>query len=389
VIDPERVRSAFRDRHGPGREVRLFAAPGRVNLIGEHTDYNEGFVLPVAIDRGTVVAAAPRADRLVRARSLDLDSDIEIDLDAPGRPRRGQWIDYVEGMARALAARGVSVSGADLVLASDVPRGAGLSSSAALEMATGLALAAVAGHDIDRLTLALAGQAAEHEYVGTQCGIMDQFIAALGMRDHALLIDCRLLESTLVPLDLGSVAIVLCDSGVVHELASSAYNIRRAECEQAVALLRGRLPAICALRDVTPGDLAVHQDLLAEPIRRRARHVVSENARTLAAAEAIGRGELAELGRLLAASHVSLRDDFEVSCAELDLLAEIAAEAGSAEVLGGRMTGGGFGGCTVNLVASEAVERFQARTAERFADRFARRPGFLVTRASDGARELS
>ena len=384
VIDPELVRAAFRDRHGG--EPRVFAAPGRVNLIGEHTDYNDGFVLPMAIDRGVVVAAAPRADRRVRVRSINLDADAEIDLDHPGPRRRGMWLDYVEGMARALVARGVPVGGADLVLASDVPPGAGLSSSAALEIAVGLALVQLAGHEIDGVALALAGQAAEHEYVGTRCGIMDQLIAALGEADHALLIDCRQLEVKRVPLELSRAAVVICDSRVKHELATSAYNTRRAECARGVELLSARLPRIRALRDVTSADLDRHGDVLPEPIARRCRHVIEENRRTLAAAEAVGRGDVAELGRLLVASHRSLRDDYQVSCDELDVLADVAAATPG--VFGGRMTGGGFGGCTVNLVATDAVETFGEAVTSRFEARFGRRPDLFVSRACDGAREL-
>jgi galactokinase len=384
VIDPELVRAAFRDRHGG--EPRVFAAPGRVNLIGEHTDYNDGFVLPMAIDRGVVVAAAPRADRRVRVRSINLDADAEIDLDQPGPRRRGRWLDYVEGMAQALVARGVPVGGADLILASDVPAGAGLSSSAALEIAVGLALVRVTGHEIDGVALALAGQAAEHEYVGTRCGIMDQLIAALGEADHALLIDCRQLEATLVPLELSTAAVVICDSRVKHELATSAYNTRRAECARGIELLSAPLPGIRALRDVTSADLDRHGDVLPEPIARRCRHVVEENRRTLAAADALGRGDVAELGRLLAASHRSLRDDYEVSCDELDVLADVAAVTPG--VFGGRMTGGGFGGCTVNLVATDAVETFGEEVTSRFEARFGRRPDLFVSRACDGAREM-
>jgi galactokinase len=357
-----------------------------VNLIGEHTDYNDGFVMPMAIDRGVVVAAATRADRRVSVRSLDLDEEVEFDLDRPGPPRRGAWIDYVEGVARSLVERGVPVGGADLVLSSDVPPGAGLSSSAALEISVGLALAELAGGGVARVTLALAGQAAEHAYVGTRCGIMDQFIAALGRASHALLVDCRSLEATLVPLGRPDVRVVIVDTKVKHDLATSAYNERRAACERGVALLRRDLPTIRALRDVTPAQLAALESGLPEPVRRRCRHVVSEDARTLAAAAALRADDLAEVGRLMAASHASLRDDYEVSCPELDLLAEVAAETDG--VFGGRMTGGGFGGCTVNLVAEGARERFAARATERFAARFGHAPEVFVSTACDGAREI-
>jgi galactokinase len=222
---------------------RLFRAPGRVNLIGEH---NDGFVLPVAIDAQTIVAAAPRADRRVRVHSVNVGETLELTLDAAGPPRRGIWLDYVEGVVRALS-KGTELVGADVAVHSDVPAGAGLSSSAALEVATGFALLTIAGRPIDRVALALAGQEAEHRYVGTMCGIMDQLIVALGRAGHALFIDCRSLAHTAVPLALGDAALVLFDSRVKHELASSAYNTRRAECEDGVARLREALPGPCAM----------------------------------------------------------------------------------------------------------------------------------------------
>jgi galactokinase len=370
-----------------GAGPRVFRAPGRVNLIGEHTDYNEGFVLPVAIEFETLAAARARADRLVRVYSLNQHSGAEFDLDVPGPTRRGLWLDYVEGVARALERRGFKLRGADLAVLSDVPVGAGLSSSAALEISTGLALSAVAGHEVDRVTLALAGQEAEHTYVGAQVGIMDQFISALGRKGHALLIDCRTLEAEPVPLDTSDVAVCVCDSKVKHELSASEYNTRRAECERGVALLKGPLPDIRALRDVSTEDFARHGGVLPEPVRRRCRHIVTENARTLEAAGALRRGALEEFGRLMSLSHRSLRDDYEVSCRELDVLVEIA-EA-SEGVLGARMTGGGFGGCTVNLVRRDRLEAFRAAILERYRLETGIEPAVYVSEAGDGAGELT
>ena len=383
----ESVRRAFLDRHGHGRAPRMFAAPGRVNLIGEHTDYNDGFVLPAAIDRATVVAAAPRADRRLAVRSIDLDRAIEIDLDAPGTGRSGTWADHVAGVAALLERAGARLVGADVVLGSDVPAGAGLSSSAALEMSLGLALLSLAGHEVDRVALARAAQAAEHEFVGTRCGIMDQLIAGLGRAGHALLIDCRSLEATPVPLAIGDCVIALCDTKVKHDLATSAYNERRAACERAVELLRPALPGVRALRDVTAGDLERHAELLPQPIRRRAAHVVGENARTLAAADALRAGDLERVGQLMAESHRSLRDDYQVSCAELDHLVDVATELPG--VAGARMTGGGFGGCTVNIVEAASLDSFTANVTSAFEARFGRRPDVFAARAADGARELT
>ena len=390
MIDPAIVRARFVELYG--REPRLFAAPGRVNLIGEHTDYNDGFVLPMAIDRGTVVAVAPRDDRKLRVRSLTLGTSAEIDLDATPRRRRRDWLDYVEGVARTVEARLAGTGrgrlrGADVALDSDVPAGAGLSSSAALEVSLALALLGASNASLGPEEVARAGQAAEHEYVGTQCGIMDQMIAALGKRDHALLIDCRSLAATLVSVDFSDAAIVIADTKVKHSLSSSAYNERRAECERAVALLQRAYPEVRALRDVTPEQLAREEERLPEPVRRRARHVVTENARTVAAAEALRRGALEEAGKLMYASHRSLRDDYEVSCEELDRLVAVAEELDG--VLGARMTGGGFGGCTVTLVRKDAVARVTTSLEEAFRASFGRAPELFVTGACDGGREVS
>ena len=384
MIEREGLQKAFTEHYG--REPRLFRAPGRVNLIGEHTDYNDGFVLPMAIDRETVVAAAPREDRKVHAFSLNLNEAVTFDLDHPGKRQRGLWLDYLEGVAQALEQTGVRLRGADLMIFSDVPSGAGLSSSAALEVSVGLALTSVSGRDIDGVKLALAGQRAEHEYVGTKCGIMDQFVAALGQAGHALLIDCRSLTATPVPLDTTRVAIVICDTNIKHELSDSEYNVRRAECERGVEILQEVLPGIRALRDVSVEDFERHQEHLPEPIRRRCRHVVMENERTLAAVEALRRGCLEEMGRLMGQSHLSLRDDYEVSCTELDLLVEIAGNFPNC--LGARMTGGGFGGSTVNLDRREALTEFQEVISREYPRVTNISPEIYVSTAGDGAGEV-
>jgi galactokinase len=384
VIDTDALRQTFQTLYG--REPRLFRAPGRVNLIGEHTDYNDGFVLPMAIDRETVVAAAVREDRRLRVRAIDYDEQAEFDLERPGTPRSGRWVDYVEGVAHTLARRGVRLVGADLAVTSSVPAGAGLSSSAALEVSFGFALASISGAQVSRLELALAGQAAEHEWIGANVGIMDQFVAALGRRGHALLIDCRSLEASYVPLDTSETAIVVCDTNVKHRLASSEYNARRAECEQGVELLRAVLPNIKALRDVSVEEFERYETLLPEPVRRRCRHVVNENARTLAAADALRRNDLWEMGRLMDRSHKSLRDDYEVSCPELDVMVEIAGNFGG--VLGARMTGAGFGGSTVNLVRRDALHEFRETIEHEYNRATGLRASVLVSEPGDGASEI-
>jgi len=384
-VDKDKLRSEFARLHGA--QPRLFRAPGRINLIGEHTDYNDGFVLPMAIDRETVVAGAARDDRLIRARSYSQGETVELNLDKPGSPRRGVWFDYVEGVAQALIARGKLLRGADLLIQSNVPAGAGLSSSAALEVSLGFALLAISGQELDPLSLALAATDAEHNYVGTMCGIMDQYAATFAKAGHALRIDCRSLESTLVPVDLSETAIVVCDTNVKHNLASSEYNKRRAECEQGVQLLRLVLPEIGALRDISMSQFELHQHRLPEPIRRRCRHVITENARTLSAAEALKARDLKTMGVLMAESHRSLRDDYEVSCAELDLMFEIAQSLD--QVIGARMTGGGFGGCTINFVRRDGLEEFCEEILVRYQDQTGITPSRYVVTAADGVSEIT
>jgi galactokinase len=385
LIDRDELRRAFRERYGRG--ARLFRAPGRVNLIGEHTDYNGGFVLPMALDRETVVAAAALDGARVVVHSLNGRETAEFDLSSPTGGRRGHWLDYVEGVAQALVGRGVRVGGAELMILSDVPAGAGLSSSAALEVSAGLALSAVAGADVDPVTLALAGQQAEHEYVGTMCGIMDQFVSAGARAGHALLIDCRTLEAEPVPLDTKDAAVVVCDTKVKHELSSSEYNARRRECERGVGLLREFLPGVVQLRDVGVEDFRRYEARLPEPIRSRCRHVVTEDERTLAAARALGRGDLAGAGRLMYASHESLRRDYEVSCRELDELVSIARSLGAA-VFGARMTGGGFGGSTVSLVRRHRLGEFASAVTAGYERAFGVRPDIYVSEPGGGAEEV-
>jgi galactokinase len=387
MIDGIVVLNSFRERFGGDEPVRLFRAPGRINLIGEHTDYNDGFVLPMAIDRDVVVAARSNGTRRVRVHSLNASETVEFDLDNPGEKLRGLWVDYVEGVAQMLKARGEALDGADMVLLSDVPVGAGLSSSAALEISTGMALMTVSGLEVDKIELALAGQAAEHVYVGTKCGIMDQLAATFGRKGHALLIDCRSHEMTHIPLGNSDTVVVICDTRVKHELSSSEYNTRRAECERGVEILQSVLPGIRALRDVTPDDFRAHEELLPEPVRSRCRHVVMEDERTLRAAEALKAGDFDEVGRLMRASHASLRDDYEVSCKELDVLADAANSIEG--VYGARMTGGGFGGCTVNLVRRDALARFQKEVTARYYEGTGKNPIIYVSEAAEGAREIS
>lgn len=368
------------------RAPRLFRAPGRVNLIGEHTDYNGGFVLPMAIEREIIVAAAARDDRKICVRSIELKEEGEINLDAPEQKLRGSWLDFVEGVARILERENIKLCGADLLVSSDVPHGAGLSSSAALEISVGLALTEISGQTVDKVKLALAGQSAEHEFVGAKVGIMDQFISAMGKSGHALLIDCRSLDYEQIPFASEDFVIAICNTNVKHELASSEYNARRAECEKGVEILREFLPGITQLRDVGVEDFERYAEKLPEIIEKRCRHIVTEIERTLNAAQALAQNDFAEFGRLMRLSHASLRDDYEVSCRELDLLVEIAGEC--AGVAGARMTGGGFGGSTVNLVRREDLTAFTEKISAEYYNRTGIKTDVYVSRSADGAREI-
>ena len=332
--------------------TRVVHAPGRVNLIGEHTDYNEGFVLPVAIDLGISLALVPTDDRRVDVTLAATGERDGFDLDTIGA-KRSSWIDYVAGTAWALLDAGQPVRGFRAVLASDLPQGSGLSSSAALELASSLALSGGALPAVDRMTLARLAQRAENAYVGVNCGLMDQFASAFGKPRSALLLDCRTLEHRAVTMPLEEAALVVCHSGSPRRLEASAYNERRAQCEAAVATIARSDPGVTALRDVTPAMLEAHRARMDPLVAARAEHIVHENERVLAAVEAFEAGDLPEVGRLFAASHASMRDLFGISSPELDALVEIAS--GVDGVYGARLTGAGFGGCTVNLVRRDAA----------------------------------
>jgi len=365
-----------------GVSPRVFRAPGRVNLIGEHTDYNDGFVMPAAIEFYTWVAIAPNKEARLRVYSEQFGETVDLPLNELVGPPRRHWSDYVRGVAGVLQAAGYELRGADLVISGEVPLGAGLSSSAAIEVSTAMALASVSGLELNRLEIAKLCQRAEHEYTGTRCGIMDQFISAFGHAARALMLDCRSLEYSLLPLP-ADIRMVICNSMVKHQLASGEYNLRRADCETAVSILSRHFPGITALRDVTPEDVERHKAELPEVVYRRARHVVTENQRVLDAAAALTSGDIAQFGRLMYESHFSLRDDYEVSCEELNILVDIASKLEG--VFGARMTGGGFGGCTINMVAAGAVEAFQARIIERYQASTGKAPAVYVCSAAEGA----
>ncbi len=383
-----RLAAAFESRFGR-QPTAVATAPGRVNLIGEHLDYNEGHVLPIAIDSSIMVAFAPRRDDGVRLYSLDLDQDSAFDLRHIEHDAERPWSNYLRGVAWVLREAGHRLIGLDAAIQGDVPIGAGLSSSAALEVAALGAFDIASGLRLDRRDLALLGQRAENRFVGVECGVMDQMTAALGRAGHALLIDCRSLDYEAVPVPLEAsgparLSLVVADSGVRRSLLDSQYNVRREECRSAAELLAALITdrPITALRDVKSEDLARHGDDLPPTLLKRARHVVEEEGRVLRSVDALRRGELEEFGESLNASHRSLRDDFEVSCPELDLLVDLAqAQPG---VLGARLTGAGFGGCTVNLVRTDALEAFRADVLESYRAQTGRDGRMYVCRSADG-----
>ena len=364
---------------------RIYRAPGRVNLIGEHTDYNDGFVMPAAIGFSAYAAISPRSDRKLLIRSAEYPGTFEFDLDCLPAQRTGDWCDYVVGVAQMLQQKGILLAGSNLLIHGDVPVGAGLSSSAAIEVASALALLSLGHGRLALPEIAKVCRQAENTFVGARVGIMDQFVSCMGKAHHALLLDCRSLDFQLAPIP-GGLRLVVCNTMVKHDLATGTYNIRRAECEEGVRFFAKRNPAVHALRDVTSDLLRQYSRELPSTLLKRCTHVVEENQRTQEAARAFADGNLVRMGELMRDSHNSLRDLYEVSCLELDVMVDSAH--GLPGFLGGRMTGGGFGGCTVNLVEELHCEEFAARISERFQAETGIRPQIYICSAEDGAQEL-
>ncbi len=381
TVDVNELKTAFASAFGRSA-LDVVRAPGRVNLIGEHTDYNDGFVLPIAIERQTLAAGAARDDRKVTFRSAQAEGDAVIELDgqvAPGEPR---WANYCIGVAAGLLARGVPLVGCDVLFVSDVPVGGGLSSSASLEVATAKALLAAAGRldAIGDRDLALLCQKAEHDFAGAPCGIMDQSIAIMGQSGRALLLDCRSGRTRQIPFDDPDVVLLVADTQVKHEISDGGYAARRGQCESAAARL-----GIGALRDADEAriEAAAAEGALEGRELMRARHVVGEISRTLQAVEALENGDYERFGELMYGSHASLRDDYEVSCEELDAVVELARPCKG--VYGARMTGGGFGGCAIVLAAANEAEQIAETITSSFEARYARRCPIFATRAAAGA----
>ena len=383
------VLAKFKEIFGDEGDIRVYFAPGRVNLIGEHTDYNGGHVFPCALTIGTYMAARKRTDRKLRFYSMNFDElgVIESSLDAFTPDPDGLWTNYPMGVMWAFEGRGMKLeTGLDIALFGNIPNGSGLSSSASLEVVTGYMLKDLYGFDVTNQDLALIGQYSENNYNGCNCGIMDQFASAMGKKDNAIFLDTNTLQYEYAPVVLEDAKIVIVNSKVKHSLVDSAYNDRRNECETALKELQKVLD-IQTLGDLTEEEFEAHKDAIQSEIRqKRAKHAVYENRRTIKAVEALKADDIETFGKLMNASHVSLRDDYEVSCEEIDILVDLAWSIEG--VIGSRITGGGFGGCTVSIVKNDAVDHFIETVGAQYEERVGHKAEFYVVDIGDGARIL-
>ena len=381
----EGVLKAFEEKFGASDGVKCYFAPGRVNLIGEHTDYNGGHVFPCALTIGTYAAAKKRDDRKLRFYSVNLDKTgvIETSLDEFKPLKDDNWTSYLKGVMWAFEKRGFKMDrGLDIAIYGNIPNGSGLSSSASIEVLTGFVLRELYGFDVTNVDLAIIGQDAENNYCGMNCGIMDQFASSMGKKDNAIFLDCATLNYEYAPVVLNGMKLVVTNTNKKHKLVGSAYNDRRRESEEAREILAS-IAGIKTLGDLSNEDFEKHKDAIKDPVvQKRAKHAVYENNRTLTAVAALKAGDIETFGKLMNASHVSLRDDFEVSCEELDVLVEEAWKVPG--VLGSRMTGGGFGGCTVSIVKDEAVEDFRKLVGEAYRNRVGYDCTFYVVSIGDG-----
>jgi galactokinase len=379
----KKVQQAFRERFN--KEPLIIGAPGRVNLIGEHTDYNNGFVLPGAVDKRIYVAMAPNGTTTVNVFASQFNESYSFSLDITG-PQKG-WMNYLLGVTYHIQQQGKKVGGVDVVIDGDIPVGAGMSSSAALCSGYGFGLNELFQLGLSRMELAFIGQKTEHTFVGVKCGIMDQFASLHGKKGHVMKLDCRSLEYEYIPFDFPDYRIVLVNSMVSHSLAGSEYNVRRQQCEEGVAILQKHYPEITSLRDVAPAQLLQHQAELPPVVFDRCSYVVYEKERLLAGCDALKRNDLAAFGKLMFATHEGLSKKYSVSCTELDFLAECAQHITG--VAGARMMGGGFGGCTINIVQADAVEVFVQKIQTAFRGLFKITPDVYVTQIEDGTKVLA
>lgn len=373
---------------GDDAGIRYFASPGRVNLIGEHTDYSGGYVFPAALTMCTTIVARPRTDGIIRMLATDLGEMVTGSVDTIDAYKDLKWGNYQFGVFAELQAHGYNITGADMLFHDTTPHGGGLSSSAAIEVSAAIAMAALGGaKEIDNIEMAKISQLAEHHYIGVNCGIMDQFASAMGKKDHAILLNCKTLDYKLVPIQLEGIKIVISNTNKKRSLADSKYNERRSECEAGLEILKRAMPDITCLGDASLEAFQAHQNLLEDPVvKKRVQHVVEEDDRVLRSAEVLSSGDLVGFGKLLCASHASLRDLYEVSCVELDTLVEAAMSCDG--VLGSRMTGAGFGGCTVSLVKEDAVRGFIEQVGETYLKKIGYAASFYISEIGDGGREL-
>ncbi len=384
MIDINTLKENFR-KYFPGQEPRIFVAPGRINIIGEHTDYNGGFVLPAAVDKAISIAICPNGTDKVHLVAVDRDFE-KVDFLIGGEQPAEQWASYFFGVVEEMRARGGKPGGFNAVFGGDVPFGAGMSSSAALESAVGTALNTLFNLGFDKEMLAKIGQMTEHHYIGVRCGIMDQFASIFGKAGHVVKLDCRSLEYELVPFNPEGIRVVLIDTMVKHVLASSQYNVRREQCEAGVAVISKYKQGVSLLRDVTIENLEEHKDELDPVSFRRCAFVINENKRLAAACEAMARNDFEEVGRQIYAAHEGLSKEYEVSCEELDFIVDIAKTHPG--VYGARMMGGGFGGCVIALVKENEADAYIADVKARYIDKFNKDPRVIEVTISDGAREI-
>ena len=387
--DLNKLRKIFNEKFiDTGLVKGAFSAPGRVNLIGEHTDYNEGFVLPIAIGKKIIMLGQLRNDRLIQVFDLGYKTEVKFSLDSLSPSKKDTWANYLMGVMDEIQKAGYPLQGVNLIFISNIPKGAGLSSSAALEVVTALTIAKLNLLEIKPVEMALLCRRAENNFVGVACGIMDQYVSCLGQKNYALLIDCRSNDYELIPFKNHNYQIVICNSKIQRGLVNSEYNKRREECKIATEFFKHKLDRdIRALRDITIDEYKKYQAQLPEVIARRAKHVISENYRVQAGVQALRMGNYSTFGQLMIESHQSLKDDYEVSCAELDLLVDLALK--QEEVLGARMTGAGFGGCTVNLLRREYIDAFEKTIKQGYKKITGIYPDIYVTPPVGGAKYLA
>lgn len=384
------LKERFIKEFGEGGELYVFRSPGRVNLIGEHTDYNGGYVFPAALTMATTIIARPREDSIVRMMATDLGEMVEGDLNTIDEYKDLKWGNYQFGVFKELRDNGYNIVGADMLYDDTTPHGGGLSSSAAIEVASAIAMAYLGGRrDIDGIEIAKIGQMAEHHYIGVNCGIMDQFSSAMGKENHAIFLNCKTLEYELVPVELSKhgIKIVVSNTNKKRSLASSKYNERRSQCETGLKILQKYIPDADCLGDISLDEFEKYEDKIEdEVIRRRIRHVISEDDRVKRSVEVLNKGDLKAFGRLMNESHDSLRDDYEVSCVELDTLVEEARKVDG--VLGSRMSGAGFGGCTVSLIKDESVDKYIKQAGAAYREKIGYDADFYISEIGDGGKFL-